>query len=183
MGLKDLFKFLKEETMRLSEDSVDSQIDSVMLRYQNESSVEPEEVESSQLHQEGYRMPDNWNLLLEAGEEGEAPDPSDIMAIGDDYPQATEPADPKKQKIDIDEFAQKVANLAENYESLLNIKPVIIKRAQLILEDGYPPDVVNEFLEILEREFGLTPNGDADVEDDEPMAPPGGVAGPGGGGV
>lgn len=173
---------LKEDTIRLSEDSVDSQIDSVLLRYQDESSLEDEDVQGAMEMNEGYRMPQNWNLLLEADEEedeesGEMPeDPGDVMGIGDEMPRANKPADPREQKLNIDDFAQKVANLYEHYESLLNIKPVIVHRAMHLLEKGYSGDLIDEFLETLEREFGITLEGDA--EEEVPMAPSGGSAGP-----
>jgi len=184
MDLMELFKknleVIKEDTIRLSEDSVDSQIDSVLLRYQDEASVEDAELTAAEEMHEGYRMPDNWKLLLEADEEedpGDMPDdPNDVMSIGDEIPRANTPADPREQKLNIDDFAQKVANLYEHYDSLLNVKPVIVHRAMHLLERGYPADLVDEFLETLEREFGITMEGDA--EEEVPMAPAGGSAGP-----
>jgi len=177
LTLKDLFvlkNMLKEETIRLSEDSVDSQIDSVILKYQEEASLEDEELTGIN---EGYTMPSNWNLLLEADEEAEEmPSGDDIMSVGDDMPRSTTPSDPRKQKINIDDFAQKVANLYEHYESLLNIKPVIVHRAMHTLERGYPAELIQEFLDTLEREFGITLEGDA--EEEKEMAPAGGSAGP-----
>ena len=171
-------KTLKEDTIRLSEDSVDSQIDSVLLRYQDESSLEDEDIQQATELNEGYKMPDNWNLLLEENDEEDAEPASadDIMSVGDDMPRSNTPADPREQKLNIDEFAQKVANLYSHYESLLNIKPVIVHRAMHLLERGYSGDLIDEFLETLEREFGITLEGDA--EEDVPMAPSGGVAGP-----
>lgn len=181
LTLKNLFKLegklIKEETLRLSEDSVDSQIDSVLLRYQEESSLDDSELDDVGLS-EGYRMPANWNLLLEQGDEEEAPSASgnDVMGVGDDMPRSTTPSDPREQKINVDDFAQKVANLYEHYESLLNIKPVIVHRAMHLLEKGYPADLVQEFLDTLEREFGITLDGDAEEEIEQ--APAGGSAGP-----
>ena len=178
MGLKDLFireGLIKEETIRLSEDSLDSQIDSVLLKYQGEASLEGEELESAGLS-ENYRMPDNWKLLFEADEDEEEAPPSggDIMSVGDDIPRSTTPSNPRQQKINIDDFAQKVSNLYEHYESLLNIKPVIVHRAMHLLERGYSAEIVQEFLDVLEREFGITLEGDSEQE--VPSAPPGGVA-------
>lgn len=176
LNLRELFT-IKEETLRLSEDSVDSQIDSVLLRYQDEASVETDELKSVGLS-EGYMMPDNWKLLLEADDEEEEPVQSgdDVMGVGDDMPRSTTPSDPREQKINIDDFAQKVANLYEHYENLLNIKPVIVHRAMHLLERGYTADLVQEFLDTLEREFGITLEGDAEEETE--MPPAGGSAGP-----
>lgn len=166
---------LKEDTIRLSEDSIDSQIDSVLLRYQNESSLEDDEIEQATQVSEGYKMPDNWNLLLEEDQEEEVPSTDDVMSVGNDMPRSNTPADPRTQKINLDDFAEKVSNLYNHYESLLNIKPVIVHRAMHLLERGYSGDIIDEFLEKLEREFGITLEGDA--EDEVPMAPSGGVSG------
>lgn len=170
MGLiQELFKevITEEMTARLSDDSADAQIDSILLKYQNESSVEDEDVMA-----EGYAMPNNWKLLLEADEE----DSDEDMSVGDEEQQSTEPTDPRNIKINVDDYAQKVANLYENYDQLLNMKAVIINRAKNLLEKGYAPDLVDEFLEVLEREFGISLEGD--VEPEYPMAPAGGSAGP-----
>lgn len=168
MSLKDFFTILEDKTMRLTTESADSQIDSILLQYQNDTSVEDG-------IDEGYTMPDYFKVLMEAGEEGEEEEPED-MAVGDDTLASNEPKNPRLQKIEIDMFAQKVANLAENYMNLLNIKPVVITRAKNLLEQGYPADVVQEFLDVLDREFGLTLEGDK--EEEVPSAPPGGNAGP-----
>ena len=181
--LKKLFKnLLKEDTIRLSEDSVDSQIDSVLLRYQDESSVEDNELTSAAEMHEDYRMPDNWKLLLEKdGEEDKDKDSADAadtesMSVGDDMPRSNTPSDPREQKLNVDDFAQKVANLYEHADSLLDVKVVIVHRAMKLLERGYPSDLVDEFLETLDREFGITLKGDAEQE--IPTAPPGGSTGP-----
>jgi hypothetical protein len=44
------------------------------------------------------------------------------------------------------------------------------------LERGYRADLVQEFLDTLEREFGITLEGDA--EEEKELAPDGGSAGP-----
>lgn len=168
MGVK---RFLSENKIRLTNDSVDSQIDSVLLGYQNTASVEEDD-----LYEEGYTMPDNWKKILGEKEEGEMVQPTDIMSVGDDLLKVTVPSDPRNIKIDLDSFCQDVANLYNGFENLLNIKPVIVNRAKKILEKGYSQDVVVEFLEILDREFGITLEGDK--EDEVPSAPAGGSAGP-----
>jgi hypothetical protein len=171
-----------ESTMRLSQDSVDSQIDSILLRYQNDASIEEDLGES--------KMPEHFRSILEGTSKAmsetmsmpisEAPEdeegaPEDDMSVGDEQLKADRPADPREQKIDIDQFAQKVANLAENWENLLEVKAAIVNRAKNLLAQGYAPDLVQEFMDLLDREFGITP----DYREEElPSAPPGGNAGP-----
>jgi len=167
MDLKDIFLNEEESGMtRLSMDSADAQIDSVLLAYQNESSVENEMAEGV--------MPKHFRLLL-----GEADD-DENMAVGDDQQQATAPAKPREQKINVDQYAQRVANLIDNHENLLNLKAVIINRAKNILAKGYLPEIVEEFLDILDREFGhsLEEYTTGEPSDDVPRPPAGGSAGP-----
>ncbi len=167
MDLKDVF-LIKEEasTMRLSEDSADSQLDSILLTYQNDSSIEGEVAEGI--------LPKHFKLLL-----GEADDEED-MSVGDEEQQATSPAKPREQKINVDQYAQRVANLIDNYQNLLNMKPVIINRAKNILAKGYLPEIVDEFLEKLEIEFGhsLEEYLSGEEEDKFGRPPAGGSAGP-----
>lgn len=162
---KKLFRLL-EQTKRLTHDSVDSQIDSILLQYQNGSSIEDG-------MDEGYSMPDHFKVILEAGEDEDEPED---MSVGDDTLASNTPTNPRQQKLQIDIFAQKVANLAENYASLLDITPVVITRAKNLLEQGYPMELVEEFLEVLEREFGLSLEGEEEYE--VPATPAGGSAGP-----
>lgn len=174
LTLAEIFKkmpILESNTMRLSQDSVDSQIDSLLLRYQNDASVEGDIGEGI--------LPEHFRLILEEPEEDEGPSPEgqEDMSIGDDQMRSDRPADPREQKIDIDVFAQMVANLAENWQNLLDVKAVILNRAKNLLAQGYSPDLVQEFMDLLDREFGMSPNY-ADEEDEVPSAPPGGSAGP-----
>ena len=167
---KFIDSFLNEETIRRSPDSVDSQMDSLLLRYQEESSGEDELGETVMLDE-------HFALLLEdMPEEEESPDD---MTTGDEQMRSDQPSDPRSQKIDIDAFAEKVANLHENFMNLLNIKPVVIARAKHLLEQGYPMEVIQEFEDVLDRQFGISYDKDGEEEERElPVAPPGGSAGP-----
>jgi hypothetical protein len=164
---KYVARILAEQT-RLTNDSVDSQIDSILLGYQDQSSLEGEVAEGV--------LPEHFRLILEDDEEDKS--------MGDNDIKSNLPAQPREQKIDVDKFAQLVANLSQNYDNLLNIKPVIVSRAKAILENGYSPDLVDEFLTVLDREFGIVLDGDGEKETEAPDAPIGGVSGPtAGGGV
>lgn len=164
-------KSLIESKIRLSEESADAQLDSVLLQYQNESSEQ-------EANMQEYLMPDYFKLYLnEAEEEDQNADeaPMDMM-VGADQMQSSKPSDPRGQKINIDLYAQKVANLYQNYVNLLDIEKVIIKRAHNLLLQGYPQPIADELIEILEREFGITLENDE--QNDIPMPPAGGSTGP-----
>lgn len=168
MDLKNIFmknKTIKESKVRLSEDSLDAQLDSILIGYQNDSSLEDELGEGT--------MPAHFKILL--GEGPEDNEEEEDMSVGDEQMKADRPADPREQKIDIDQFAQMVANLAENWQNLLEVKGAIINRAKNLLAQGYSPDLVQEFMDLLDREFGITP----DYRKEEiPSPPSGGSAGP-----
>lgn len=193
-SLKELFTFEDDEpviteSIRLSPDSVDAQIDSVLLGYQGDA-----------LAQEGV-MPHHFSLLLEQPPDEEEPNPEDEFGdeelgdeelgdepeedpnaepvsdqtVGDDEIESNERAEPRVTKINIDEFAQKVVNLLENHEHMLDLETVIINRSKKILtQQGYDQNTVNEFEETLDRDFRVS----LDSEPEVPEAPPGGNAGP-----
>lgn len=175
------------EAVRLSEDSVDAQIDSILMGYQGGATQQEESIDG--------KLNRHFRLLLEQPPEGEedeedappegeedAPEEEDPTAepesdqtVGDEEVAADEPAAPQVDKIDIDQFSQKVYNLLTNFQSLLNIEPVIINRAKNILvQNGYDQNTINEFEEILDRQFGVSLEGEREV----PERPFGGSAGP-----
>lgn len=171
--LSDIFKVkLTESTTRQSPDSVDSIIDSILLGYKQDAI------------QEG-KLNKFFSMLLEApededvGEEGdEAPED---QTAGDDELDSEEAAPTNVPKIDIDMFVQKVINLKENYQSLMDVGSVILQRAvKVLMEAGYNQATIMEFKNILEREFGIIVDrsGIADDKDEVPMAPAGYGAGP-----
>lgn len=60
--------------------------------------------------------------------------------------------DPSKQySVDINTFTQKVMRLAMNYESLISIPEVIIRRAELYLTNNISPSAAAEFKSQLEQ--------------------------------
>ncbi len=185
MDLKELFsidnkKTIKEEfKTRLSTTSVDSQIDSLLLNYQNAASIEPEANENYMPHYFKTLLGEknDW-VIIEAGEETPEDDASDQedMSMGDEQIKSNTPERPRDQKINIDEYAEKIANLCSSYDNVLNIKDVIISRAANILSQGYLPDIANQFMDILDREFDLRIG--QEQEENDLVSPLGGSAGP-----
>jgi len=150
---------------RPSTDSVDDQIDSLLLRYEN-ASIRAEEKQVSSINESLSKL--NLRILLEQeededlGEEGEggeeepaedeeAPDP-----VGSEDMTVTEPADDQKiPPLDVDAFTSRVVRLFMNHDNLLNIKEAIINRAKNFLDENYGDKFVNVYLEILENEYGV----------------------------
>ena len=176
-------------------DSVDDQIDSYLIKFESDSVVEEEDLVLESLRQMSL------SILLEqddpaepgegdegAGEAQPAPaatdDDSPTEPTGSERQKSDEPADPPKLPLDIDEFTKRVARLANNSETLLDVQAVVINRAFNYLLEHYDVAHVDAMREILDEQF------DFNIDDPgEPLEAPfavgayaGGTGGLGGGG-
>jgi len=104
------------------------------------------------------------------GSGGDAPEP------GPEAPVAPVP------KINIRKFAEGVARLVNNYQTLVDPKTIILNRAMYYIAKNYSPRLAKEFMSILERDFDLTPKTPAQKQADYPQAPTAGNSGPDNGG-
>lgn len=180
--LKQFYGLVKEEK-RLSTDSVDDQIDSLLLGYKGSSTVDQE-------HSLHSLLP----LLMEQGpedeedpfgdEEGAPPEPEEPLPGEEETPEevegseeieSEEEAQPRVAKIDLDIYAQRVVNLLDNIDNLLDLRTAITNRAMNILRADYGEDVIEEFTRILDQEFGLGLEHDTNQIPERPL---GGNAGP-----
>ncbi len=169
------------EEIRLAQDSVDDQIDSILLRFEKDCIIDGEQFDESV---------DLIKNLLEAPEdedesrEGE----SDQMALGDseeenltadkEDQEPDKPSDPMVPKIDVSKFAGKVSRLVTNQVNLLDIATAIVHRAFNYLDSYYSKNVAKEFAEILEREYEIPYTPKAEEEPEElPMARGAGASG------
>ena len=180
---------------RQSKDSVDDQIDGLILKYENSSIKEEDDtlMESILYKKLAY-------LLLEqdeeadaaaepaADEEGEAteggddPNPSGSEDISVNAPASKE----EIPNLDIDKFTKRCVRLIINYRNLLKVEEAIVNRIKNFLDEHYGDAYVSEFLDILENQHGISIS---EFEDDilnsnEPDIPfaVGATASPGGGG-
>ena len=161
----------------LAKDSVDDQIDSFLIKFENDS-IKKEEEEgevSKSLSEMSLRA-----LLNEqeaAADEPDTDEPAEEDALPED-PDADEPIDstavdidePKDtpmMPIDIDAYIKRVARLAMNAEILLDVKSVVINRALNFLDDNYDKSHVSAAKEILSTQFDFDLNG----SDNDPEAP------------
>ena len=177
---EDLFGIENEDdTEKESLDSVDDQIDSYILRFENESIRDTDEEKIMEsLRRRSLRY------LLEQ-EDDEADAPAEDEAPAEDAPDADAPAEdsgpvgsevPKdnpqgvspKPPLDIDAFTKKVARLVMNYKDLLRIEPVIVNRAIAFLEKNYGDkgkDYVDRMVDILDSQYDFNLEGEVDVID------------------
>lgn len=164
---------------RLARDSVDDQIDSLLIKFESESLREKDEEEKMN---ESLRMQNLKWLLTEQ----EALDPAadEAATTGSEMIDEDEPAEEDTPNLDIDAFSSKVARLVMNYQQLLKVETAIVNRAVEFLKQEYDEEHSERFYAILESQY------DIEIEQQFPNydspAPPQGLgafdAGTGGGG-
>jgi len=148
----------------LSPISVDTQIDSLFVSFEDESSESPD-----------VFMPENASIrsaLRLLFEEEDADD----MTTSKDKTAADAPADPITPKLNIDVFTEKVAMLIETYQKRLDVETVIYNRAKSYLEKTYDSNAAKQFEDIIINQHGIELSGE---ESQVPVAPLAKGAGPG----
>lgn len=176
MGLtpKALEKLIKEQIRSVlkeqmgmvekqSDDSLDQQIDDFLVDYESDAKIKKNEgFNFRSMTRRFLTMP---TTLSEAEKEKEAS------------------ADEQKKKltlddIDVEEFATNVVRLIDNYDSLLEVKSTITRRAMNFLLENYDPTVVKQFEIVLEDQHDIVPGKSKSDLEDEKTSPP--AAGSGG---
>lgn len=148
---------LESSEKELKEDSIDLQIDSYFSDYESEA---------KELKAEGmdFRRLTRKFLL-------EAEDDEDKESKKDKNPAEDDAKKLSAEDIDLENFASSVVRLIDNYDSLLEIKQTIAKRATNFLLKNYDPMAAKEFKEILSDQFDIFV--DHPEQADEPyLAPP-----------
>lgn len=131
-----------DEKLRLPADSVDDQIDALLIKFESES-IKTESVSLSLS-----------KLLFEAPEDEEEEEgPS---AVGSEERDQELSAEPVKPPVEIDQFTKKLVRLLENYESLLDIKTVIINRAKNYLIENYDEAAADALEDTLDTDYGIS---------------------------
>mgnify|MGYP000485152321 CR=1 FL=1 len=149
-------------------DSLDSQVDRYLSQYESES-------KSSKNEGKDFRAFMRRFLNEAEGDEDEKKD---------DEPSDEPPAKIGSDKLDIESFASSVMRLIDNYDSLLEFRTTVAKRAINFLSKTYEPDVVESFKSVMRDDYGLVPGeSEEDVKDDNFAAPAADRAGPSPGGA
>jgi len=168
--LRRLAKFLREADEKPQkeegEDSLDAQIDKYLSQYESEA-------KSAKNEGLNFRSMTRQFLIKEEGEEEEeAPEEGEE----EEAPELT------TEDIDVQSFSSSVVRLVDNYDSLLEIRNTILRRAANFLSKNYSQDVVDLFKEELLETHDIE-IGKSDLEkEDKFEAPKAGAAGPMGGG-
>lgn len=167
-SVRTLVEFIEtslNESSGFVTDSIDDQVDSVLLKYESDCILDFE-IEESYLRE---APGDDATQDDVPADNSDAAD--DLTGDKDDEEPDVE-RDPLQPRIDLHKFAGKVSRLASNYDSLLNMPIAIVNRAKNYLEQNYNQAVADEFAEIMEREFDIPIEQDDTTEPREkPMAP------------
>lgn len=159
---RKIIKEEKEEEER-GEDSLDSQVDSYLSDFERKAKKLSAKKESKS-YQAFLRK-----LLREAEEDEEAPAEEDPE--GEEDEEEKEPEKLTSEDIDVETFVDEVVRLIENYDSLLEMRNTILRRAVNYLLKSYQPDVGDSFKEVLEDSHGIEIGKSKFELEDEFMAP------------
>lgn len=159
--LEDMMSDLNEAAEKQeASDSVDAQIDRFLISY---------ETDSKQSKKESFDFRESvLSFLTEAEEDEKKDEPKKKL---------------KTEELNIENFVNNVMRLVSNYDSLLEIRDTILKRALNYVSKNYEKDAVVAFEDELMDSHGVKiGKSKKDIEDEEFVAPKAGAAGPGGGG-
>lgn len=181
MSLKAIARLLreagKEDEKEEGEDSLDAQIDKYFSSYESEA-------KNSKNEALDFRMMTR-RFLLEAGEDEEDEGEEEEEAEKDEEAEEGEEAAPDKaslEDLDMGSFVSEVMRLVDNYDSLLEVKNTILRRAANYLTKNYEAEAAEAFKEELLESHGIEiGKSKADVADEEFQAPKAAAAGPMGG--
>ena len=128
-------------------------------------------------------------VLIEAGQgDKDSQDPGDAAPGADDMT-GEETDKLGVEDLDIAKFTDSIVRLIENYDSLLEVKSTLMRRARNFLSKNYSDEVLHAFDDVMRDDHGIVPGMDKGAVDDERFpAPPAArasgsaQAGPGGGG-
>ena len=171
--LKELFR---EAALRINESidapvedraSLDAEVDRYFAQYESEAKTAKKEGRN-------FRMLTR-RIVSEAGEDDED---TDI----EDNDQVDKPSKLKADAIDMDSFVNSLVRLIDNYDSLLEVRGTIARRAMNFIAKSYEPDVVESLKSKLRDDHGLVPGeSHLDIADEKFEAPPAARAGSSGG--
>lgn len=172
---KRLVKLLREETSTAEVfkeekgvDSLDAQVDKYFAQFESES-------KDIQKNESFFFSRNKKNYLFEADEDKEEDDTESEDEESDESEEAGEDSLPEKLGIDsLDPyfFANGVARLIENYDTMLEIKNCLVRRSLNYIRKSYKDEVVDEVKRALADEHGLETGRSRFDREAEEFAPP-----------
>lgn len=145
-------------------DSVDDQIDALIIRYEKESEQSEEEQEAEKILESLRNL--SLSSLFEQDETEAGAEPPAEAPVGSETPKPSpEPPEEKKPAIDIDVFTKKIARLVMNAHTLLQVEEVVISRATEFLKKNYGQNYVDQMQDILDNQYDFDLSGEDDIID------------------
>ena len=158
-------------------DSIDDQVDALILRYEASSIKEDSDVSVASSLKESslkylFEQEEGEDPAADAGgDDAAAEPPADQDPVGSEDMDVTKPAESQGiPNLDVDAFAARTVRLIKNYKSLLRIEEAIGNRIKHFLDENYGDKYVQRYLEVLENQYGLTFEefkDERDIEDDD----------------
>lgn len=142
-----------EPKARKADDSVDDQIDSLILLYEKRAIRDEEDSLMESLNKTSLKY------LFEQEDEAAEDEPVEedpVEPTGSEESTAQAAETEPVPDIDIDKFTIKVARLIMNHRQLLDVETAIINRTKNFLNENYGDKFVVRYLDILEEQFGIT---------------------------
>ena len=139
---------------RKADDSVDDQIDSLILLYEKRAIRDEEDKLMESLNKTSLKY--LFEQEEEAAVDDTEPVADDTEPVGSE--EATAPAAESEPvpDLDIDKFTIKVARLIMSHRQLLDVETAIINRTKNFLDENYGDKFVVRYLDILEEQFGIS---------------------------
>lgn len=166
-----------------SGDSVDSQVDRYFAQYETDA----KKADGSDEPEPGVDQMESieWRdlvrgVILEAGESDKdaTDDDSETDAPGADELTGNDTDKLGLDKLDVEAFANDVVRLINNYDSLLEVRSTLMRRAKVFLKKSYSDEVVSAFEDSLRDDHGMEAGTDDDTLKAEKFpAPPAARAG------
>jgi len=166
-GSEGTIKIKNSSLARKSGDSIDDQVDSLILMYEKDAiRSESQSISESlrKLSLSALLREQDEDAAMPMGDEGDMGGDAPADAPADDSQEpvgseemTAEPATTQKlPDLDIDKFTKDVARLTMNYKELLDIERAVINRTKNFLDKNYGDDYVQAFLRTLEEQFGVS---------------------------
>lgn len=140
--------------------SIDAQVDALLLKYEATSILDDSEVISENLRNLTLSI-----LLEQEEEEAEAEEEpaedtgatdTDSGTSGAEGMKAASPGSELTPNLNIDTFTDKCVRLIQNYKNLLRVEEAIINRIRTFLDNNYGDEHVERFIKTLEDTYGIT---------------------------
>lgn len=174
-----LARLLREEDDSLSHEtgasgaSLDAQVDRYLAEYEASSRKESGDELPGASQMESIDWRDLLKgRLIEAGEGDKDDEGPEDSAPGADSMTGEDDEGLGIETLDVESFANDVARLIENYDSLLEIRSTLLRRAKQFLEETYDDEVVSAFEASMRDDHGMEAgNSPMDVSDEKFTAP------------